>query len=504
MLDEQAGPLRKKQKLSNVQLPNLVPPETVSLFETLANECVRHIAFQINGQFYQDARHNLGGWKTIGENKEYIRSAPARILGLDVETIATVNNKRQLARLSVVELVFGADNAAPGFKTVLDVYVDPGDDVVEYRTNVSGISEELLNSKRANKELKTFTEAQAMLVELGNNLGGANVYLVGHALINDLKATKVVPFVQKQCVIDTAYLYSYEGVPFKSVGLKLVMDHVLNAEVQKGDHGHSSVEDAISALRLVLNSIEALKECRPRKASIPLELAPWYSTLQVFSILESHRDEAYAYLQRIVKGVLVEFYKTNEDKSASIEHKVEAFFEKNWIPSSKVDNALAESGNKGNRYYVKIQLPSAAVALQVWKQLGQGDGKTHIMLDAEGFWLKKVNVAKRNDSNNIASFMVRMYVNRAKISIAEQGERRKGSRGRAEKYRSIQWHRAKKDMKHRSQKRGRRCAVCNVHLVDSDYVRSVAHGSGRFMHTSATKCAANLHLCEKRINKKGT
>ena len=245
-----------------------------------------------------------------------------------METIATVNNKRQLARLSVVELVFSTEKAAPGFKTVLDVYVDPGDAVVDYRTNVSGISEDLLNSKRENKELKTFTEAQEMLVELGNNLGGANVYLVGHALINDLKATKVVPFVQKQCIIDTAYLYSYEGVPFKSVGLKLVMNYVLNAEVQKGDHGHSSVEDAISALRLVLDAVEALKECRQRTATIPLELAPWYSTLQVFSILESHRDEAYAYLQRIVKGVLVEFYKNKDDNDASIQLKVEAFLKK--------------------------------------------------------------------------------------------------------------------------------------------------------------------------------
>ena len=52
---------------------------------------------------------------------------------------------------------------------------------------------------------------------------------------------------------------------------------------------------------------------------------------------------------------------------------------------------------KGNRYSVKIQLPSAAVALDVWKQLGKGDGKTHIILDAEGFWLKKVNVTKCND-----------------------------------------------------------------------------------------------------------
>ena len=110
MLDDQDGPLRKKQKLSNVQLPNLVPPETASLFETLANECVRHIAFHINKQFYDDARHKRNGWRTIGKNEDYVRSAPARILGLDVETIATVNNRRQLARLSVVELVFSGES----------------------------------------------------------------------------------------------------------------------------------------------------------------------------------------------------------------------------------------------------------------------------------------------------------------------------------------------------------------------------------------------------------
>ena len=160
ILDDQAGPLRKKQKLSNLQLPNLVPPETASLFETLANECVRHIAFHINKQFYDDARHKRNGWRTIGKNEDYVRSAPARILGLDVETIATVNNRRQLARLSVVELVF---SVAPSFKTVLDVYVDPGDDVVEYRTNVSGISEDLLNSKRESKELKMRKPRQCWL-----------------------------------------------------------------------------------------------------------------------------------------------------------------------------------------------------------------------------------------------------------------------------------------------------------------------------------------------------
>ena len=53
-----------------------------------------------------------------------------------------------------MELVFSTEKAGPGFKTVLDVYVDPGDAVVDYRTNVSGISEDLLNSKRETKNLK--------------------------------------------------------------------------------------------------------------------------------------------------------------------------------------------------------------------------------------------------------------------------------------------------------------------------------------------------------------
>ena len=41
-----------------------------------------------------------------------------------------------------------------------------------------------------------------------------------------------------------------------------------------------------------------------------------------------------------------------------------------------------------------------------------------------------------------------------------------------------------------------------MYLVDSDYVRLVAHGSGRFMHTSATRCAENLHLTEKKKEKR--
>ena len=53
-------------------------------------------------------------------------------------------------------------------------------------------------------------------------------------------------------------------------------------------------------------------------------------------------------------------------------------------------------------------------------------------------------------------------------------------------------------MKQRSHKRGRRCAICQRHLQDKDYVKYVAFGSSRFLHTSAKRCAENLNLLEKR------
>ena len=514
-------PKRKKQKIN---IPNVISPSIISLFETLANECVRHIAFRIDKHFYTNAKQNINGWKTIGENTEYIRSAPGRILGVDVETIETVTNKRQLARLSVVELIYNAEeNEIPTYNTVLDVYVEPGEEVVDYRTNVSGISEELLNMKRENNEIKSFIEAQSLFIDLGRHLAGANVYLVGHALINDLKATKVIPFVKNHCLIDTAYLFSYVGVPFKNVGLKLVMQHVLNLKVQEGNQGHSSVEDAISALKLVVNEIKLLKECEPRKKWIPLEFAPWYSTLQVFSILESHRDEAYKLLKIVVTNELKKFYmKDDTIDDEDVENKIQEFYNLNWLVSSRVDtssnnvdnnndnNNNNSNNNNGssknannNRYSIKIQLPTSEIALNVWKQLGKEDEKTHIMVDAEGFWLKKVNIPSKQDNNNNNNnnkngFIVRTYVNRANISSAEQGERKKGNRGHSEYNKSMQWYKVKKKMKQRSHKRGRRCAICQKHLQDKDYVKYVAFGSSRFLHTSAKRCAENLNLLEKR------
>jgi hypothetical protein len=499
---------------NNIALPNLISPSIISLFETLANECVRHIAFRIDKKFYNDAKQNSNGWRTIGENKEYIRSAPGRVLGVDVETIETVKNKRQLARLSVVELIFGTEeDALPAYKTVLDIYVEPGEKVVDYRTNVSGISEDLLNDKRKSNEIKTFTEAQSLFIELGNNLAGANVYLVGHALINDLKATKVIPCVKNCCLIDTAYLYSYAEVPFKNVGLKLVMQHILNLKVQEGDQGHSSVEDAISALKLVVNEIHLLKKCERRKKSIPLELAPWYSTLQVFSILESHREEAFKYLKNIVTNELNTFYSNNngvedaEDANSNVQNKIKEFFQSHWLVSSRVDTSILDNNNSksncsnntpnSNRYAIKIQLPNSEVALNIWKQLGKGDEKTHIMVDAEGFWLKKVNIKSEHDSSKISGFITRMYINRANISSAEQGERKKGNRGRAEYNKSLQWSNVKRKMKQRSHKRGRRCAVCSSYLQDNDYVKPVAFGSSRYLHTSAKRCAEVLNLLDR-------
>ena len=85
-----------------------------------------------------------------------------------------------------------------------------------------------------------------------------------------------------------------------------------------------------------------------------------------------------------------------------------------------------------------------------------------------------------------------MYLHRANISTAEQAERRKIG---GNKLKSEKWGTIKLKLKDRQSKRGRRCAVCREFLKDDNFVKPVALGSSRFMHTSAIRCARKLNLC---------
>ncbi|NWX17384.1 REXO4 exonuclease, partial [Aegotheles bennettii] len=132
-----------------------------------------------------------------------------------------------VARVSIVNQ-FG--------KCIYDKYVKPTEEVTDYRTAVSGIRPENINT---GEDFKTVQK------EVADILNGR--ILVGHALRNDLK----VLFLDhpKKKIRDTQrYKPFRERVKTGRPSLKLLCQRLLNVQVQTSEH--CSIQDAQAAMRL--------------------------------------------------------------------------------------------------------------------------------------------------------------------------------------------------------------------------------------------------------------
>eukprot|EP01043_Picozoa_sp_COSAG02_P025170 COSAG02_NODE_1404_length_12808_cov_64.813282_7_plen_215_part_00 len=79
------------------------------------------------------------------------------------------------------------------------------------------------------------------------------VVLVGHALHHDLKAMHMDYWP----VIDTSFIYSYEGLPRATPALAQLATMVLKRSIrQEVDSHHSQVEDALASLQLAQHQLE--------------------------------------------------------------------------------------------------------------------------------------------------------------------------------------------------------------------------------------------------------
>ncbi|XP_020035856.1 apoptosis-enhancing nuclease isoform X2 [Castor canadensis] len=159
---------------------------------------------------------------------------PSKCVAIDCEMVGTGPRGRvsELARCSVVS--YHGD-------VLYDKYIRPELPIVDYRTRWSGITR-----KHMHKAIP-FQVAQKEILKL---LKGKVV--VGHALHNDFQVLKYVhPRSQTR---DTTYvpnllsppsLHSRARVSLKDLALQL-----LHKKIQVGQHGHSSVEDAMTAMEL--------------------------------------------------------------------------------------------------------------------------------------------------------------------------------------------------------------------------------------------------------------
>ncbi|NWX55079.1 REXO4 exonuclease, partial [Promerops cafer] len=181
------------------------------------------------------ARRNLGLETEQSQSveqvlvKEKAFDGLTRAVAMDCEMVG-VGPKGEdsiLARVSIVNQ-FG--------KCVYDKYVKPTEKVTDYRTAVSGIRPQNINT---GEDFKTVQKEVAEILQ--------GRILVGHALRNDLQVL-LLDHPHKKIRDTQRYKPFKQRVKSSRPSLKLLCEKLLNVQVQTAEH--CSIQDAQAAMRL--------------------------------------------------------------------------------------------------------------------------------------------------------------------------------------------------------------------------------------------------------------
>ncbi|XP_062051160.1 putative exonuclease GOR [Lepus europaeus] len=231
----------------------LRPAEAAGGWETryiCCAEALGSAGCQVAKRHVQDGRkENLQGFVTTPERA---RSHPAQpgVYALDCEMSYTTLGL-ELTRVTVVD---------PEMRVVYDTFVKPDNEIVDYNTKFSGVTEADLAHTNV-----TLRDVQAVLLSLFS----ADTILIGHSLESDLLTLKVIHCT----VVDTSVLFPHHlGLPFKR-SLRNLMADYLHKVIQDDVRGHNSQEDASSCMSLVLWKIEEDTKASNESGPTPARLS---------------------------------------------------------------------------------------------------------------------------------------------------------------------------------------------------------------------------------------
>ncbi|TWW60255.1 RNA exonuclease 1 -like protein [Takifugu flavidus] len=124
-------------------------------------------------------------------------------------------------------------------QVIYDTFVRPDNEVIDYNTRFSGISEEDVKGNHT-----SLREVQDKLLSFIN----ADTILIGHSLETDLCALKLL----HGTVVDTSVVFPHHlGPPYKLTLTSITAEH-LRRIIQESVCGHDTAEDASACMELML------------------------------------------------------------------------------------------------------------------------------------------------------------------------------------------------------------------------------------------------------------
>ncbi|XP_037115907.1 RNA exonuclease 1 homolog isoform X2 [Syngnathus acus] len=136
----------------------------------------------------------------------------------------------ELSRVTVVN---------SNLQVVYDTFVKPHNEVIDYNTRFSGISEEDMKDNQM-----TLAEVQKTLLSFIS----ADTILIGHGLETDLCALKLL----HNTVVDTAVVFPHRLGPPHRLSLSSLTAEHLTRIIQESVCGHDTAEDAFACMELML------------------------------------------------------------------------------------------------------------------------------------------------------------------------------------------------------------------------------------------------------------
>ncbi|XP_069487021.1 RNA exonuclease 1 homolog [Ambystoma mexicanum] len=181
---------------------------------------------------HEGQKDNLDGFMTTFPKPAPVNGDPG-VFAVDCEMCYTTQGLN-LTRVTVVD---------PSLQVIYDTFVKPDNEVIDYNTRFSGVTEDDLKNVTT-----TIRDVQAIML----NLFSADTILIGHSLESDLFALKLI----HNNVVDTAIVFPHRlGLPHKRALRNLMADY-LRRIIQDDVGGHDSREDAAACMELLIWKIK--------------------------------------------------------------------------------------------------------------------------------------------------------------------------------------------------------------------------------------------------------